>query len=147
MRPRLTTLSGIVATMLLISLGCAAPTGSDSSDPATDAEWGIDGLTLGPDSLNYAEVSGTVTMLDQYAGFGTTAEVRYYSDDYETLIVSTERTIGGDLQEVGETQAFEITHYEVYVQPATGGYERVCAEFRADDSEAEDWTEVGCYPR
>ncbi len=61
-----------------------------------------------------------------------------------TLIVKTEEYIGSDLEDDGETQAFEVSHHEVFVTPAYGGYETVCAEFRAGDSNHVDWTRVGC---
>jgi len=131
--------------VLLSSLACAG-VGTDDSGSAADATWRVDDLDIGPDGLNYAVVSGTVTLQDDFAASGTTAEVRFYSDEYETLIVEDSDTIGGDLEDAGTTQEFSVQHFEVYVQPATGGYDRVCAEFRADDSNYEEWTEVGCTP-
>jgi hypothetical protein len=132
-----------VTLLLLSSLACS---GADDTGAAADTTWSVDGLAIGRDSLNYAVVSGTVTLQDDFAPAGTGAEVRFYSDEYSTLIVADSDTIGRDLEGVGTTQAFEMSHYEVYVQPATGGYDRVCAEFRADDSNYEEWTEVGCTP-
>lgn len=132
------------ALILISSLACS---GSGSDDTAgSDATWLVEGLAIGSDSLNYAVVSGTVTLQDDFATAGTGAEVRFYSDEYETLIVEDSDTIGADLDDAGTTQEFSLQHYEVYVQPATGGYDRVCAEFRADDSNYEGWTEVGCTP-
>lgn len=149
-RPRSAAASRLLApaggAMLVLSILACSGGGSEDSATASDAEWTINDLALAPDGLNYAEVSGKVTLQDDLAGFGTTAEVRYYSDEYETLILETSETIGEDLEEPGTTQEFAITHYEVYVVPATGGYEKVCAEFRADDSTNEDWTQVGCMP-
>jgi hypothetical protein len=118
-------------------------TGSDGASIGGN-DWRVDGLTIGRDGLNYAEVSGTVTLKASYAGLGSVAEVRYYQDQYETLIVKTEQTIGGDLEDQGSTQSFQITQYQVYVTPATGGFQTVCAEFRADDSNYGNWTHVGC---
>lgn len=137
-------LSVPVALVVLSSLACSG-TGDDTGS-GSEATWLVEGLTIGPDSLNYAVVSGTVTLQDDFATAGTGAEVRFYSDEYETLIVEDNDTIGADLDDAGTTQEFSLQHYEVYIQPAMGGYDRVCAEFRADDSNYEDWTEVGCTP-
>ena len=122
--------------MITLTVGCAMDAGSD--------EWHVDNLSIARDGLNYAEVSGTVTLNSTTASMGSTAEVRYYQDHYETLIVTTEDYIGSDLENEGETQAFEISHYQVYVTPAYGGYDTVCAEFRASSSNHPDWTRVGC---
>jgi hypothetical protein len=127
---RLTTMS-----LLMIPLATACE---------QDAEWTVEGLTLARDDLNYAEVSGTVTLESEGDMFGTDAEVRYYSDQYETLIVKAEDIIGFDIEAEGESQLFQITHYEVYVEPAYGGFDGVCAEFRADNSNHTDWTRLGC---
>ena len=131
-------------------VGCDLPSdtgssgGDSDSEGDSDADWQVAGLEIARDRLNYAEVSGTVTLQTSYAGLGTQAEARYYEDEYQTLIVTGSDYVGGDLEEEGETQAFEITHYQVYVTPAIGGYDKVCAEFRADDSNFEDWKRVGC---
>ena len=134
------------ATWIAFALFSACDFQDDTgkSDLSDGGGWTVTGLSLGRDALNYAEVSGTITLDDSYAGIGAQAEVRYYLDDYQTLIVATEQFIGGDLEESGQTQAFEITHYEVYVTPATGGYSKVCAEFRAEDSNHGTWERVGC---
>jgi hypothetical protein len=126
---------------MLGSCDLAKDTGS-SGDGSLD--WKVSGLSLGPDGLNYAEVSGTVTLQSALAGYGTTAEVRFYQDEYQTLITSTTESIGNDLSDEGATQVFNISHYEVYVKPAISGYDKVCAEFRADQSNYDSWTQVGC---
>lgn len=139
-------------TLGALSLSILACTGLDDTGAAAEtaataqADWTINELALAPNSLFYAEVSGTATLNQALAAYGTTAEVRYFSDEYETLIEATSETIGGDLDEAGTTQEFAITHYKVYVEPAIDGYARVCAEFRADDSNLEDWTRAGCLP-
>ena len=133
---------GLLAAVLLPACDVAGDTGSEGSGDGDG--WIVSDLVIDRDALNYAEVSGTVTLNRSYAGFGAKAEVRYYEDDYQTLLVKTNDYIGGDLDETGQTQSFDITHYEVYVTPALGGYETVCAEFRADDSNHGGWTKVGC---
>jgi hypothetical protein len=135
MQPRLAGAVLLLSCFIVLSLACVSD----------DGLWRVNELNIGRDSLNYAEVSGVVVLKEGFGG-GTTADVRYYDDGYNRLIVETSQTIGGDLEEIDTRQVFEITHYEVYVQPAMGGYERVCAEFRADNSNFSDWTQVGCIP-
>lgn len=142
-------LLGIISLLLVFTLACVGEDtdkgeSGDTGGEEQGADWFISDLALQPDSLNYAAVTGVVTLEGDLTGIGTTAEVRYYQDDYTTLIVATSETIGSDLEEIGTTQAFELTHYTVYVLPAIGGYDYVCASFRADDSNYEDWIEVGC---
>ncbi len=125
--------------LVLLIAACELP---EDADPVE--QWRIADLAIVPDALNYAEVSGTVELVDGLPG-GTVADVRYYSDAYETLVAASSEPIGVDLDEPG-VQAFGITHLSVYVVPALGGYELVCAEFRAADSDVAEWVEVGCAP-
>jgi hypothetical protein len=132
---------------LLPLFGCAGtPADSAAEGSSSTPQWAVAGLTLAPDGLNYAVVSGTVSRMDVAGSGGTRAEVRFFSDDYRTLIVAVEETIGADLEGGGMMQEFSLRHYEVYVRPATNGYERVCAMFRADGSNYEGWSVVGCLP-
>lgn len=142
-------LLSIISLLLVFALACAGDDAGkgesgDTGEEEQEADWLVADLALVPDGLNYAAVTGVVTLQGDLAGAGTMAEVRYYQDDYTTLITDTSKMIGSDLDEIGTTQAFELTHYTVYVLPAIGGYAYVCASFRADDSNYEDWTEVGC---
>lgn len=128
-----------VATMAGFALACG---GEDKGDGGV---WQISELTLSTGEIYYAEVTGTVTLQDEFGAlYGTTAEVRYYEDDYETLIDEVSSTIGEDLEDEGTAQAFEISSLYVYMLPALDGQDYVCASFRADDSDYEDWTELGC---
>ena len=129
---------------VVLVASCFEGTADSAGGAGGDGDWLVEGLTLQRNSLNYAEVAGRVTLQGAYAGGGTQAEVRYYSDDYATVIIGTSAAIGQSLEAAGETQSFEITHYSVYVVPATGGYERVCAEIRVTDSNISNWTPVGC---
>ncbi len=132
---------GIVLFSLIpIALACAGA--SDDSNDAGDAGYVIKNLTVVETDLHYVEVEGKVELVDAWGG--TYADVRFYSDEYETLIVEESEMIGSDLEDPGDVQEFSIGHYQVWVLPAYDGYSTVCAEFRADDSSFGDWTEVGC---
>ena len=137
MSPRLT--GSLILAVAAFSLACAGGGYSDTGP----FDYYIEGLTIERDGLNYATITGVIEMQESTLA-GTYAEVEFYSDEYSTLIVDDTEYIGGDLDDVGDRQEFEMSHYEVYVVPATSGYEKVCALFRADDTQYEEWTEVGC---
>lgn len=138
-QPRRRPLVLAIATMAALILACG---GGDKGD---GGEWEISELTLSTGEIYYAEVTGTVTLQDEFGAiYGTTAEVRYYEDDYETLITEISETIGEDLEDEGSKQSFELSSYEVYMLPALDGLDYVCVEFRADDSNYEDWEQIGC---
>jgi hypothetical protein len=141
-----------LAIVLMLMSGCHAEEEDDSLDKSTgdsgasdlSAEWHIEGLSLARDDFNHAEVSGTVTLERLGPGTGSWAEVRYYEDEYLTLIEQAGEFIGDDLREEGRAQVFRIIHYKAYLEPSNNGYERICAEFRADGSNYLTWTPLGC---
>lgn len=113
---------------------------------SASADWTVSDVVIAPDSLNYAVVSGTVTLEDDLAAGGTSATVRFYEDEYQTVIVESESWVGEDLDEAGTTQLFELSDYRVFVQPAYDGFAMVCAELFVDDSNVADGVQVGCTP-
>lgn len=144
-QPRRHPLVLTVATLAALILACSSSDdkGDDSGDDGNsflDPDYTISELRVEETSIGYIAVMGSITVNDDYS-LGTYAEVRFYQDEYETLIADTTEYIGEDLEEEGMKQAFEITYYEVYVG---ADYELVCATFRADDSDLEEWTEAGC---
>ena len=131
-----------VLTALALACGGLGDTAEESGT------WQIENARVSEDStLHYVSVKGTVTQNDVLGGFGADATVKFYSDEYQTLIIKVEEDIGMDLEEEGETQEFDIGHYTVWVLPSTDGYERVCATLQVDDSNYETETELGCVPQ
>ena len=126
-----------VAPLLTVVLGACS-----SSEPV---DWKIGELSLFEvPQLHYVEVHGLVTLAEGGSPGGTNAVVKFYLDEYETLVTTVETTIGGGITESGETQAFEIGDLEAFIQPALGGHEGLCATFAAEDSDVSRPEEVGC---
>lgn len=148
MKPQLDFLLPMVGAVAITCLGCDgfADTGaaSDGTSGGDNADWIVNDLQVGQDSLHYVVVGGTVTLNTSMAGYGTLAEARFYSDDYKTLITDTSSLVGTDLDEEGTTQEFELSHYKVWILPSLDGYSHVCVEFRADDTQYPDWAQIGC---
>lgn len=132
------------ALSLVALCACVDLAGGDTAGPTIGGGFTIAALAIAPDDLNYADVSGTVALDSSLSAGPTTATVRFYSDDYATIIASTTAEIGGALETIDDSQGFDITDYEVFVLPAYGGFAKVCAEFRADESNVSDYQRVGC---
>lgn len=71
--------------------------------------------------------------------------MKYYSDDYKTLIDSVERTMAAGIQAKGGRENLEIGSYKVYAYPASsGGYSKVCVDFSAKNSNYAATAQLGC---
>ncbi|MBI2060891.1 MAG: hypothetical protein HYT87_14080 [Nitrospirae bacterium] len=123
---------------------------SENSNYATPTKVGcfnpkytVSNLALTKDSLNYAVVTGTVVR-DSDHGSATQATVRYYSDDYTTLIDSADEEIGEDVKTQGGQQVMKISSLKVYLLPSSGGFAKVCADFSAKNSNYTSPTQLGC---
>lgn len=122
--------------MLVVALvGC---------DFVTTDDWLVEDVELVDDALHYVAVQGTVTANTPFVGFGTTATVAYYADQYVTLIDEIDRSIGTDLEEAGESQLFDLSSLFVYIKPASGGFDRVCVELTVEDSNYAETQRIGC---
>ena len=130
----------------MLVLSACEPT-SPSGGP--DQLFTVSGLVLEEvESLHYVDVVGIIT-LDHRSGIGgADAKVRFYSDGYVTLIDTVEIVIGDDVESVGDRQEFSIGSLDVYLLPAVGGEEQVCASFSAMSTnypESDDASgNVGC---
>ncbi len=127
--------------------GALASSPSDDSDPenGSDADYLVTDLHLQEgELLHYVDVVGIIRANRTPLGFGPTADIRFYDDGWNTIIVNTSATLGSALEEEGDEQLIEEGHYQVWLLPASGGFDRVCAEIRVEDSNIPDWTEVGC---
>lgn len=117
-----------------------------SSSTGEDA-WFVEDVQITEDgTLHYVDVTGTITLNDELSGgFGALATVKFYSDDYNTLIDSVETLIGDDLEKPDETQEFSVGSIEVWLLPSIDGYQRVCVEFSVEDSNyAGEPERLGC---
>jgi hypothetical protein len=125
--------------VLLAVTGCEDPFGGNN-------DWSVGELDVHDVGDHHdVEVVGGVMLMDGPGG-GTTATAEFYTDDYQTLIDTVDETIGADITEEGHADAFEIGSDEVWLLPATGGYERVCVKFMADGSNYPTLTELNCIP-
>lgn len=98
-----------------------------------EPKYTVSGLQLGKDSLNYAQVTGIVTRDSDY-GSATQATLRYFSDEYVTLIVSDDSKIGEDIKTQGGQQNIKLSSYKAYLLPSSGGFSKVCVDFSAKNS-------------
>lgn len=138
--------SFIIMTSFLAA-GCDAwlLEGTNPTEPAaSDVTWQLGDIRAEADGLNYFRLTGEVSYHGSGFPRGTQLDVRFYEDaTFDTIIADTSVVIGDAIESAGESQAFEVGHYAVYLLPATSGYDLVCAQIRARDSNFPDYRAAG----
>lgn len=108
-----------------------------------EPDYQLSDVSIRTEGFGYAEVQGKIELVG--VDHGAVARVKYYSDEYDTLIVETSKEIGEGLEQKGDVQEFSITHDEVSIAPAINGYSRVCARLEVTFTEGyESYRDVGC---
>ena len=127
------------SAMVVFSTGCGLT--STASNPF----WSLAvELKRGGIGDFYPTVKGTITRKSSAASSsGTSSVTRFYSDDYQTLISEEKQTLGADLAKDGVKEV-DISSLSAYLKPASGGKAKICVEFKAEESNIEDFKKMGC---
>ena len=134
--PALVCFSSVIATL---STGCGMV--STASNPF----WSL-AVELKRGSIGdfYPMVKGTITRKSASASSsGTSSVTRFYSDDYQTLISEEKQTLGADLAKDGSKEV-DISSLSAYLKPASGCKAKICVEFKAEESNIEEFKKMGC---
>jgi len=92
----------------------------------------------------FVRVSGVIEPTGPGIVEGTATTTRFFSDDYETEIVVVNDTVGSSIADEYDDEAFEISSIDAVLAPDEDGYERICVEFQALDSNYGEPTRLGC---
>lgn len=132
-------------SLLLVALLAGCQDVGLTAKTDTGALWlRVTDLAVSPDPQGYAVLSGTVTLWEDVDGRDYVGEAVFY-DAEDEVIAETSGPIAAGLRLAGDAMDFALTHPDVRLGTAQGRYERVCAEFRLDDSNVAEWTDAGCY--
>lgn len=88
---------------------------------------------------------GDVTLVRRAPRTPPQLEMRYYSDPYQTMVLSLNQGIADNLDHIDSNVRFDILAQALGQNLATGGrYPLVCATFRMKHSNFPDWSQMGC---